>query len=121
MKNHQVLDEIAKIVYEHFPGVNLEFEYVDQTGEIFVLVDSARVYSSEKYQALIANIKSTLLWPKGHYEIFFGVAEDRQDFLDISFAPGYHAEYLPYQVGIDMSFYNWTSRTYSQPDLSKAA
>jgi hypothetical protein len=121
MNHSGVLVEIARAIYEIFPGVQVEFEYVEQTGETFILIDSAHVYSSEKYQALISDVKTRLLWPKGHHDVYFGIADEGQDFGAISYSHGVHLGYLSYQFGTDMTYYNWTGAAFAPPDLSKAA
>lgn len=121
MNKQGILEEIANAIYIQFPGVNLDFEQVNQTGEMFVLVDKVEVYSTQKYQALITDIKSRLLWPRGVNGVFFGVADAGQNTATFSFASEDNSRYLSYQVGIDVGFYKINSPNLEPADLSRAA
>lgn len=68
---------IRRTIEETFPAVGVQFDYDEDTQELFVLIDDARVYDSDKYQELVLHLKLDVLWQKGHSDVYFGVSESK--------------------------------------------
>jgi hypothetical protein len=120
-----VLSELLRKIVSHieftFPMVYVEVETLSESDEVFVLVDRLEVYESARFQAMVAKLKSDVLWASNVYNVFFGVSEVRQPTIGVRLTVEGASTYAVYSFGVEPGGHKLRMPDWFSNDLAMAA